>query len=137
MNHIGRSSVYSQYTFRQRVFFIKKRWESSLKKTITDGSPHPPTWSLVTRERIALYSGAILFLQLLAISAWTVSYWLLHIRKIPPPGIDFRVFWSASYVTLHSAATAAFDEQTLYAAESMLLNGSGLQVRYLPWGHLE
>jgi hypothetical protein len=72
-------------------------------------------------------------LQLLAIGAWIVSYGLLHIREIPPPGIDFRVFWSASYVTLHSGAHAAFDQHALYAAESMLLDGSGLQALYLPW----
>jgi hypothetical protein len=119
--------------FRRRLFSSEKRWEFSLKTTITDGTHRLPARSLVTRERIALYSGAILLLQLLAIGAWIVSYRLLHIREIPPPGIDFRVFWSASYVTLHSGAHAAFDQHALYAAESMLLDGSGLQALYLPW----
>lgn len=108
-------------------------WETPLENMRKAANDHPPARSLVTRERIALYCGAILLLQLLAIGAWIVAYSPLHIREIPPPGIDFRVFWSASYVTLQSGANAAFDQQTLYAAESMLLNGSGLQALYLPW----
>jgi hypothetical protein len=71
--------------------------------------------------------------QLSAVIVWATSCWLLHQRNVPPPGIDFRVFWSASFVSLHQGAVAAFDPEILKAVESTLLRGTPLEGTFAPW----
>jgi hypothetical protein len=77
-----------------------------------------PLW--LTRERIALYSAAALVCQLILIGIWAASCWVLHIESVPPLGIDFRVFWSTSFLSLHDGALAAFDPHLLSATEDSL-----------------
>jgi hypothetical protein len=89
--------------------------------------------SFMTRERVVAYSRAALVGQLVAISLWVASCWLLHHRNVPPPGIDFRVFWSASFVSLHQGAMATFNPDILRAAESTLLHGTPLDGTFAPW----
>ncbi|QBQ98662.1 DUF2029 domain-containing protein [Paraburkholderia pallida] len=69
---------------------------------------------------MALYSGAMLVLQLILIAVWGVACWILHIRGVPLLGLDFRVFWSASFVSLQHGLIAAFDPHLLAATEARL-----------------
>ena len=88
--------------------------------TATDhASPDRRGW--LSRERLVLYSAAILLFQLALLGIWASSCWVLHLPGVPPPGIDFRVFWSASFVSLHSGPLAAFDLHQMFAAEARLL----------------
>ncbi|CAB5082422.1 hypothetical protein IST4116A_00099 [Burkholderia cenocepacia] len=88
--------------------------------TATDhASPDRRGW--LSRERLVLYSAAILLFQLALLGIWAFSCWVLHLPGVPPPGIDFRVFWSASFVSLHGGPLAAFDLHQMFAAEARLL----------------
>ncbi|CAM2176824.1 DUF2029 domain-containing protein [Paraburkholderia sacchari] len=86
-----------------------------------------------TRERIAVYSSALLVGQLVVIGVWVVSCWLLHSRNVPPPGLDFRVFWSASFISIHQGAIAAFNPDLLQAVENTLLQGTGMESPCALW----
>ncbi len=92
-----------------------------------------PRQRRLTRERVVLYSAALLAYQLILIGTWAVSHWVLHIRGVPPLGLDFRVYWSASYVSLHSGAIHAFDPRQLFAVEAALLPDIPLERVYAPW----
>ncbi|MFD1557840.1 glycosyltransferase family 87 protein [Paraburkholderia silviterrae] len=86
-----------------------------------------------TRERIAVYSSALLVAQIVVIGVWVTSCWLLHNRNVPPPGLDFRVFWSASFISIHQGAIAAFNSDLLLAIENTLLQGTGIESACAPW----
>ena len=79
------------------------------------------------RTRIVLYSAVVLACQLLVLGGWAVR-WMWHEPGMPPMGVDFRVFWSASYLSLHDSALAAFDPVKLGAVEDTLFAGY-----YAPW----
>lgn len=81
----------------------------------------------LNRERMVVYAAVILGCQLFVLTTWAVR-WMLHEPGMPPMGADFRVFWSASYVTLHQTAVAAFDPVALGAVEDRLFAGY-----YAPW----
>lgn len=78
-------------------------------------------------KRIVLYSAVLLACQLLVLGGWAVR-WMVHEPGVPPMGVDFRVFWSASYLALHDSALAAFDPIRLGAIEDTLFAGY-----YAPW----
>ncbi|PFH28577.1 uncharacterized protein DUF2029 [Burkholderia sp. JKS000303] len=100
--------------------------------TATDNAPPGrPGW--LSKERLVLYSAALLVFQLVLLGIWAISSWVLHVPGVPPPGIDFRVFWSASFVSLHGGATAAFDLPRLFAAEATLLPGIPPEQIAAPW----
>jgi len=66
-----------------------------------------PAW--VTRDRITLYSLIVLLIDL---SYFVIRIYGAYIFKIPnfiALGWDFAVFWSASYLTLHSGAASVFN----------------------------
>lgn len=87
----------------------------------------------LSRERLVLYSAALLLLQAALIVIWAVAYWVLHVRGVPLPGSDFRVFWCASDVTLRGGAAAVFDQQRLGACEAALQAGTPLAGMFGPW----
>ncbi len=95
------------------------------------GTAGRKTW--LTRERLALYSASLLIVQAVFIGIWAVAYWGVHQAGIPLPGSDFRVFWCASDVSLHSGAAAAFDQQRLLACEASLQAGAPLANMFGPW----
>ena len=87
----------------------------------------------LTRERVVLYSAALLACQVILIGIWAMAHWAWHTPGVPPPGIDFRVYWSASYVSLHEGAIEAFNPQQLAAVEAKLLPDIPLEEMYAPW----
>lgn len=87
----------------------------------------------LTRDRVILYSAVVLACQLILIGIWAVAHWVLHIRSVPPLGIDFHVYWSASYVSLHNSAIEAFNPHQLHAIEAMVLTDTALDNGYAPW----
>ncbi|AVF41144.1 hypothetical protein AL486_16645 [Pandoraea apista] len=84
-----------------------------------------PGW--LTRERVVVYSAALLLCQLLVLGIWAVR-WMLHEPGVPPMGVDFRVFWSASYLSLHDSPMAAFDLLKIADVEDSMFPG-----HYAPW----
>jgi hypothetical protein len=87
----------------------------------------------LTRKRVVVYSLALLICQLVLLGAWAIGHWGLHLRGVPPLGLDFRVYWSASYVSLHNGAIQAFNPQQLLAVEAKLLPDTPLGQVYAPW----
>ena len=87
----------------------------------------------LTRDRVILYSAVVLACQLILIGIWAVAHWVLHIRSVPPLGIDFHVYWSVSYVSLHNSAIEAFNPHQLHAIEAMVLADTALGNGYAPW----
>jgi len=87
----------------------------------------------LTRERIVLYSAALLLSQTALIGIWAVACWGLHARGVPLPGSDFRVFWCTSRVSLGDGAAAAFDQQRLSACEAALHAGMPTGNTFGPW----
>ncbi|KXU83240.1 hypothetical protein CI15_29485 [Paraburkholderia monticola] len=93
----------------------------------SDGAPQrEKRW--VTRERVVVYCAALLALQLILLGIWALR-WALHVRGAPPLGLDFRVYWSASYVSLHDSAIEVFNPNKLFAAETSLSSSAP----YSPW----
>jgi hypothetical protein len=45
----------------------------------------------LTRKRVVVYSLALLICQLVLLGAWAIGHWGLHLRGVPPLGLDFRV----------------------------------------------
>ncbi|VVD64157.1 glycosyltransferase family 87 protein [Pandoraea fibrosis] len=88
-------------------------------------APPKPGW--LTRERVVVYGAALLLCQLLVLGIWAVR-WALHEPGVPPMGVDFRVFWSASYLSLHDSPLAAFDLLKIADVEDSMFPG-----RYAPW----
>jgi hypothetical protein len=102
----------------------------------TDGTVDkmpPPCHRWLTRERVIVYSASLLASQLILIGVWAVAHWVLNINSVPPLGVDFRVYWSASFVSLHDSAIEAFDPRQLHAIETKLLADTPSDVGYAPW----
>ncbi|TDQ92393.1 glycosyltransferase family 87 protein [Paraburkholderia silvatlantica] len=67
----------------------------------------PPGW--LDAQRIRIYAA---FVLLLNIGYFSLRIWFGCIDRIPnvsPPGWDFAVFWSASWLALHGPAASVFD----------------------------
>ncbi|WP_213297093.1 glycosyltransferase family 87 protein [Paraburkholderia sacchari] len=67
----------------------------------------PPRW--LDAQRIRAYAA---FVLLVNIGYFSLRIWLGAIDPVPnisPPGWDFAVFWSASWLALHGPAVNAFD----------------------------
>ena len=81
--------------------------EHTSKPARVDG----PHW--LTRERVVLVCSAlVLSLDLTALGS---RIWAAYVSKLPATalGYDFTVFWSASYVTMHSGALSAYDPSVI------------------------
>ncbi len=89
----------------------------------------------LSRERLVIYSGAILAMQLIQLGVWAFASWVLHIRSVPPLGLDFRVFWSASFVSLRSGMISAFNPDLMAAVEAHLYDGTNFSDtgHFAPW----
>ncbi|WP_245639852.1 glycosyltransferase family 87 protein [Paraburkholderia heleia] len=89
----------------------------------------------LSRERLVIYSGAILAMQLIQLGIWAFASWVLHLRTVPPLGLDFRVFWSASFVSLHSGMISAFNPDLMAAVEAHLYDGTNFADagHFAPW----
>lgn len=89
----------------------------------------------LSRERLVIYSAAVLVMQLIQIGVWAFASWALHLRYVPPLGLDFRVFWSASFVSLHSGMISAFNPDLMAAVEAHLYDGTNFadSGHFAPW----
>ena len=68
---------------------------------------HARPW--LTRDRIALYGAIVLAIDLgyAGIKIW--GAYVLNLPNFLAPGWDFSVFWSASWLAIHSGAASAYD----------------------------
>ncbi|MBB5541092.1 glycosyltransferase family 87 protein [Paraburkholderia fungorum] len=87
--------------------------------------------SFLTAERVVVYSIAMLVLYMLFLAAWAWTSKGFTTGDFTKPGIDFSVFWSASYAMLHGPAWQIYDYryfERIEAALFQLPHGS-----FLPW----
>ncbi len=102
--------------------------ERTVEQSTSAPSPH---W--LDRERIQVYSIAMLIVYAVVIVIWawmTKGFTSDHMVR---PGSDFSVFWSTSYVTLKAGAIKAYDFaalQPVIAAQGSLPANSHF---FLPW----
>ncbi|MEM5328132.1 glycosyltransferase family 87 protein [Paraburkholderia sp. JHI2823] len=73
--------------------------------------------TLLTRDRVAQYCAALLVYQMVAIGLWAAGCWVYRVHGVPPLGVDFRVFWSTSFLSLHNGADVAFNQSLLDTVE--------------------
>lgn len=96
-----------------------------------DRSGESRVHSILTPERVVVYSVAILVLYAVFLVTWArASNWFTA-GDFTKPGIDFSVFWSASYAMLHGPAWQVYDFTAFDKIEETLFHfprGS-----YLPW----
>lgn len=82
----------------------------------------PPCW--LTAGRIRFYAFLVLLVNL---GYFGLRVWFGHFDRMPgvsPPGWDFAVFWSASWLALHGPAVNVFDTSLIEAIASPLQNVS-------------
>lgn len=87
--------------------------------------------SFLTAERVVVYSIAMLVLYMLFLAAWAWTSKGFTTGDFTKPGIDFSVFWSASYAMLHGPAWQIYDYRYFERIEAALFQfprGS-----FLPW----
>lgn len=65
--------------------------------------------SWINVERLVLYSSAMLVLYVIFFAVWTQTSNGFTIADVSRPGVDFSVFWSASYVMLHGSPWQVYD----------------------------
>ncbi|WP_158900817.1 glycosyltransferase family 87 protein [Burkholderia sp. L27(2015)] len=75
----------------------------------------------LTRERVVLYAALLLAVDLAFLGA---RIWAAYVSHLPAAalGYDFAVFWSASYVTMHSGALSAYDPSLIERVVFSLLH---------------
>ncbi|WP_321814103.1 MULTISPECIES: glycosyltransferase family 87 protein [unclassified Paraburkholderia] len=78
----------------------------SARHTIEAVQLNEPYW--FTRQRIVLYASILLALDLTYLG---LRLWAAYVSHLPAAafGYDFSVFWSASYIAMHSSALSAYD----------------------------
>jgi hypothetical protein len=89
------------------------------------------THSWLTVERLVLYSGVMLVLYVIFLALWT---WTSHGFTVPDasrPGVDFSIFWSASYVMLHGSPWQVYDYGLFEKVE--VAHFDFLHGNFLPW----
>ncbi|WP_230417541.1 glycosyltransferase family 87 protein [Paraburkholderia polaris] len=87
--------------------------------------------SLLTPERVVVYSAAMLVLYVLFLAIWARASNGFTAMDFSRPGIDFSVFWSASYAMQHGPAWQVYDYTYFEKIETALFqfpHGS-----FLPW----
>ena len=67
----------------------------------------PPRW--LDAQRIRAYAAFILLVNIGLFSLRLWYGWVKPLPNVSPPGWDFAVFWSASWLALHGPAVNAFD----------------------------
>lgn len=89
-----------------------------------------PSW--LSRERLILYSTAMLIVDAGFMVIWAVTTHGFAISSGALPGADFAAFWSASYAALHGQASMVFDYPTFSHIEAAVTGGV-LSGKFLPW----
>ncbi|WP_198665441.1 glycosyltransferase family 87 protein [Paraburkholderia kururiensis] len=86
----------------------------------------------LNRERVVLYGGATLALAVILLAAWAyVSGGFMH-EDGPRPGIDYTVFWTASWLMLHGDPGSVYHYPSFAHAQTALLGGY-VNHGFLPW----
>ncbi|WP_321931164.1 glycosyltransferase family 87 protein [Paraburkholderia guartelaensis] len=67
----------------------------------------PPRW--LDAQRIRAYASFVLLVNIGFFSLRVWYGWVKPLPNVSPPGWDFAVFWSASWLALHGPAVNAFD----------------------------
>lgn len=88
--------------------------------------------SWLTRERVLLYSCAMLVLCAILLAAWGWTSGGFMAADVTRPGVDFSVFWTASHMMLNGSPAAVYDYPTFARAESALF-GAYVNHGFLPW----
>ncbi|MFM0413031.1 glycosyltransferase family 87 protein [Paraburkholderia aromaticivorans] len=88
--------------------------------------------SWLTRERVLLYSCAMLVVNIIVLAAWGWSSSGFMATDVTRPGVDFSVFWTASHMMLNGSPAAVYDYPTFARAESALF-GAYVNHGFLPW----
>jgi len=86
----------------------------------------------LTRERVLLYSCAMLVVCAIVLAAWAWTSHGFMADNTTRPGIDFSVFWTASHMMLNGTPAAVYDYPTFARAESALF-GAYVNHGFLPW----
>ncbi|WP_245982590.1 glycosyltransferase family 87 protein [Trinickia fusca] len=81
---------------------------------------------------MVIYSGTILVLYALFLLAWVGASRGFTSEPIARPGVDFSVFWAASYLMLHGSPWQAYDHVAFATAEQTLFAHFG-KADFLPW----
>ncbi|CAB3796443.1 glycosyltransferase family 87 protein [Paraburkholderia caffeinilytica] len=85
--------------------------------------------SWLTRERVLLYSCAMLVLCAILLAAWGWTSAGFMAADVTRPGVDFSVFWTASHMMLNGSPAAVYDYPAFSRAEAELFGAHG----FLPW----
>lgn len=74
---------------------------------VRSGESRVHSWLSV--ERLVLYSGVMLVLYVIFLALWAWTSNGFTITDASRPGVDFSVFWAASYVMLHGSPWQVYD----------------------------
>ncbi|HYS64649.1 MAG TPA: glycosyltransferase family 87 protein [Paraburkholderia sp.] len=86
----------------------------------------------LTRERMVLYSCAMLALCVVVLAAWAWTSRGFTATEVTRPGVDFLVFWTASHMMLNGTPAAVYDYSIFGRAETALF-GTSVNHGFLPW----
>ncbi|MFM0159995.1 glycosyltransferase family 87 protein [Paraburkholderia sediminicola] len=87
--------------------------------------------SLITPQRVVVYSVAMLVLYAGFLATWAWASNGFSTGNFTKPGIDFSVFWSASYAMLHGPAWQVYDYTYFDRIEATLFHFP--PGNFLPW----
>ncbi|WP_259461172.1 glycosyltransferase family 87 protein [Paraburkholderia fungorum] len=90
-----------------------------------------PVHNLLTAERVLVYSAAMLVLYVVFLAIWAWASNGFTAGDVTTPGIDFSVFWSASYAMLHGPAWQVYDYAYFQKIEAALFQLP--RASFLPW----
>jgi alpha-1,2-mannosyltransferase len=90
-----------------------------------------PVRSILTAERAALYSVAMLVLYAVFFAVWVRVSDGFTAGDLPKPGVDFSVFWSASHAMLNGPAWQVYDYSHFERIQNALFHYP--RGRFLPW----
>jgi alpha-1,2-mannosyltransferase len=105
-----------------------------VRELAVQSDARPPRW--LTAGRIRLYAFVVLLVNLAYLALRVRFAYFDRITGICPPGWDFAVFWSASWLALHGPAINAFDaaliEPIVLPLQNMLPGPFGTSWAYPP-----
>jgi hypothetical protein len=86
----------------------------------------------LNRDRVVLYGGATLALAVILLVVWASISGGFMQENAPRPGIDYTVFWTASWLMLHGAPGSVY-HYPLFAQAQVALLGGYVNHGFLPW----
>lgn len=86
----------------------------------------------LNRERVVLYGGATLALAVIWLLVWAYISGGFTQEDAPRPGIDYSVFWTASWLMLHGTPASVYHYPSFAQAQTALLGGY-MNHGFLPW----